>query len=50
MRYTLIVEWQLTDFERAIEEHLRQGWCLFGSPFSHKNNYCQAVIKEVKDE
>lgn len=50
MKYEVIVEWQLPDFERAVEEHLRLGWRLYGSPFSHKNNYCQAVIKEIEDE
>ena len=53
----------MSDFDKKINEYLEQGWELYGNPYTTgwrrisegtygywEIDYCQAIIKKIKEE
>jgi hypothetical protein len=43
--YMLVVDNDAQHFSQKVNNHIKEGWEVFGSPFVNKNGYyCQAVV------
>ena len=49
MKYFVVHEWTVVDFSDAVQDHLKMGWVLYGSPFyfmdKGTSSYNQAMTK-----
>jgi hypothetical protein len=50
IEYNLATAASAPDLQKAVNSNLKDGWELFGSPFSHQGYVCQAMIKNDRSE
>ena len=48
--YDLVTAASATDLKKAVNSNLKDGWELFGSPFSCERSLCQAMINKDRSE
>ena len=48
IEYKLCAAQTADDLNRQVNELLRDGWALYGNPFTSNGTYCQAVTKMPK--
>jgi len=50
IEYDLVTAGSATDLKKAVNSYLKNGWELFGSPFSCERSLCQAMINKDRSE
>ena len=47
--YIMVYE-TLKDLEKEVSKKLKDGWFLYGNPFTKSNYFAQAMVKKTKKE
>ena len=50
IEYDLVTAGSATDLKKAVNSNLKDGWELFGPPFSCERSLCQAMINKDRSE